>query len=92
MNQLIGKKDRPISTETIKEVVTKDGSRRIELWRAVFVSYGHDVAVFYVDLFTEGKLIDRWLFEDLSGALDKYYDLIESAYKTGSQLQRTGKA
>lgn len=88
MNKLIGKPQRPIACETIKEVTTQDGSRRIELWRATFASTGHDVVVFYVDFFHAYKLQDRWCYDDLSNALDKYYDLIESGYKYGHNLQR----
>lgn len=88
MNKLIGKPQRPIACETIKEITTQDGSRRIELWRATFASTGHDVVVFYVDYFNDFKLRDRWAYDDLSGALDKYYDLIESCYKYGQNLHR----
>lgn len=88
MNQLIGRRDRPISCDTIKEVTTQDGSRRIELWRATFAGVGHNVAMYYLDLHTHSFLDNRWVFDDLSDALDKYYDLIQGAYKYGHAVSR----
>lgn len=89
MQQLIGKKELPISTSTIKEVRTKTGVDSIRVWCARYESSQTVVIMYFCDLINNGKLCNRWQFSDKYEALDQYYDLIFQGYRNRDEFVRT---
>lgn len=71
------RRELPVMTKDVKEIMTKDKLFRIRLWQAVYSSNHTYVVVYIVDLFKNGKLADRHLYSHSTEANDKYYDLMQ---------------
>lgn len=83
---LIGHKQTPIATRTVKEVRSKDGLDRIKLVEHKYQSSLTVVSVNEVLLYNDGLITGRYIYTDEGESLDKYQEFLFMAYNTGKQL------
>ena len=80
----IGLKDRPIEMDVIRTAIAQNKSCKV--WKASFASLGDIYCVYLVDFMQDGKLYNRYYYQEKMPALSRFYDFVEGAARYSARV------
>lgn len=83
---LIGQKQTPLSTRTVKEVRSLDGLDRIKLIEYKVDTPNAIITNTEVLNYKDGMIFQRFIYRDEGEGLDKYQELLFVAFSMGKRL------